>query len=142
MNNQQIEIVIRELKDLDNLISSHKFFFMPKSGNIILELESIPILEKEKWQKKLRRYYFACGCKEGAVASILLFCLFWIYSVFDKSLSIILSWEAWLLSGLMILVGAVLGKALGLAYAKYALKYSVRKLKLLYAESPKNKTLN
>jgi hypothetical protein len=112
---------------------------MPKSGKIILEMESIPCLEKEKWQSKLQRYYFACGCKEGAAASILLFCLFWIYSLFVKSLSIILSWEAWLLSGLMILAGAVLGKALGLLYAKYALKYSIRKFISLYNESSKNK---
>ena len=142
MSSQQIEIIIRDLKDLDKLIAQHKFFFMPKSGNIMLELESIPNLEKEKWQTKLQRYYFACGCKEGAAASILLFCFFWIYSVFAKSLSIILSWEAWLLSGLMILIGAVLGKVLGLVYAKYALKSSVRKLMLSYTESPKNKTLN
>jgi hypothetical protein len=122
MSSQQIEIVVRELKDLNNLISTHKFFSMPKSGNIILELESIPVMEKEKWQTKLQRYYFACGYKEGAAASIPLFCFFWIYSLFVKSLSVILNWEAWLLSGLMIFVGAVLGKTLGLIYAKYALK--------------------
>ena len=142
MSSQKLEIVIRELKDLNNLISTHKFFFMPKSGKIILELEAISVIEKEKWQSKLQRYYFACGCKEGAAASILLFCLFWIYSLFVKSLSIILSWEAWLLSGLMILAGAVLGKALGLLYARYTLKSSVKKLMLSYAESPENKTLN
>ena len=142
MSSQQIEIVIREVKDLNKLISTHKFFFMPKSGNIILELESIPDLEKEKWQTKLRRHYFACGCKEGAAASILLFSFFWIYAVFVKSLSVILNWEAWLLSGLLVLAGAVLGKALGLVYAKYTLKSSVKKLMLSYAESPENKTLN
>ena len=128
MSNQHINIILREPENLDKLIATHKFSLFPRNGNIVLELGSMSDPEREKWQSLLQRYYFACGCKEGAAVSVLFFILFWIYSVLLKSLNIILSWEAWLLSVPALIVGAVLGKALGLVYAKCKLKFSVKKL--------------
>lgn len=128
MSSQLINIILREPEDLDKLIAEHKFSLSPKDGIIVLELGSMSDPEREKWQSKLQRYYFACGCKEGAAVSILFFILFWIYYVFVKSISIILSWEAWLLSVAALIAGAVIGKVLGLVYAKYKLKLSIKKL--------------
>ena len=90
--------------------------------------------EREKWQGRLQRYYFACGCKEGAAVSILSFILFWIYFVSINSISTILSWEAWLLSVAALIAGAVFGKVLGLIFARYNLKLSVKKLISLTSE--------
>lgn len=128
MGDGQINIVLNDLKDLNDLLNGYKFSFLPRVGNIKLEFGAIEESEKSKWQNKLQQYYFACGCKEGSMTSIVSFLLYWLYIFIFEGVKSIMNWEVWVLSVIFFLAGAVIGKAIGLIYSRYALIIAVRKL--------------
>jgi len=110
------------------LLNGYKFSFLPREGNIKLEFGKIDESEKSNWQNKLQQYYFACGCKEGSVSSIIFFVGYWLYIIVFEGLHRIMNWEIWALSIVFLFAGAVIGKATGLIYSRYALIIAVRKL--------------
>ena len=130
MGDGQINIVLNDLKDLNDLLNGYKFSFLPRVGNIKLEFGAIEESEKSKWQNKLQQYYFACGCKEGSMTSIVSFLLYWLYIFIFEGVKSIMNWEIWALSIIFLFTGAVIGKAIGLIYSRYALIIAVRKLML------------
>lgn len=128
MSNGQVNIVLNNLKDLNDLLNGYKFSFLPRKGSIKLEFGEIEESEKNKWQNKLTQHYFACGCKEGSLSSITFFVVYWLYIIIFESVENIMNWEAWALSIIFLFAGAVIGKATGLIYSRYALIIAVRKL--------------
>jgi len=128
MGNRQVNIVLNDLKDLNDLLNGYKFSFLPREGNIKLQFGEIEESEKSKWQNKLQEYYFACGCKEGSMTSIVFFLVYWLYIFIFEGVKSIMNWEVWVLSVVFFFVGAVIGKVIGLIYSRYALIIAVRKL--------------
>ena len=128
MSNRQINIILNDLKDLNDLLNGYKFSFLPREGNIKLEFGEIEESEKHKWQNKLQQYYFTCGCKEGSMSSIIFFVVYWLYIIVFEGVQRIMNWEVWALSIVFLFSGAVIGKAIGLIYSRYALIIAVRKL--------------
>jgi hypothetical protein len=128
MGSDQVNIVLNNLKDLNDLLNGYKFSFLQRKGSIKLEFGEIEESEKSKWQNKLQQHYFACGCKEGSLSSITFFVMYWLYIIVFKGLQLILNWEIWALSVVFLFTGAVIGKAIGLIYSRYALIIAVRKL--------------
>jgi hypothetical protein len=128
MGSRQVNIVLNNLKDLNDLLNGYKFFFLPREGNIKLEFGKIDESEKSKWQNKLQQYYFACGCKEGSMSSIIFFVVYWLYIIIFEGIQRIMNWEVWALSIVFLFSGAVIGKAIGLIYSRYALIIAIRKL--------------
>ena len=128
MGGEQVYIVLNNLKDLNDLLNGYKFSFLPREGNIKLEFGKIDESEKSNWQNKLQQHYFACGCKEGSITSIIIFLVYWVYILVFLGIRSIMNWEIWALSIVFLFVGAVIGKAIGLIYSRYALIIAVRKL--------------
>lgn len=128
MGSRQVNIVLNNLKDLNDLLNGYKFSFLPREGNIKLEFGKIDESEKSKWQNKLQQYYFACGCKEGSMSSIIFFVVYWLNIIIFEGIQRIMNWEIWALSIVFLFAGAVIGKAIGLIYSRYALIIAVRKL--------------
>ena len=128
MDNRQISIVLNDLKDLNDLLNGYKFSMLPREGSIKLEFEVIKESEKSKWQNKLQQHYFACGCKEGSMSSIIFFVVYWLYVIVVEGVQNIMNWEVWALSIVFLFAGAVIGKSIGLIYSRYALIIAVRKL--------------
>ena len=128
MGSRQVNIVLNNLKDLNDLLNGYKFSFLPREGNIKLEFGKIDESEKSKWQNKLQQHYFACGCKEGSMSSIIFFVVYWLYIIIFEGVQNIMNWEVWALSIVFLFSGGVIGKAIGLIYSRYALIIAVRKL--------------
>ena len=128
MGNKQLNIVLNDLQGLYNLLNKSTISLIPREGNIKLELDGMNESEKIDWQKKLQQYYFACGCKEGSVTSMIFFFLYWIYIFVFEGVRSIMNWEVWVTSVLFLFIGAIVGKAAGLFYSRYALTIAVRKL--------------
>lgn len=128
MGNGQVNIVLNDLKDLNDLLNGYKFSFLPREGNIKLKFVEIDESEKSQWQNKLQQYYFACGCKEGSMTSIFFFLFYWLYIFIFEGVRSIMNWEIWGLSVIFLFTGAIIGKAIGLFYSRYALIIAVRKL--------------
>lgn len=137
MSEKQLNIVLNDLKGLYELLSGHKISFFPKEGNIRLEFAEINESEKNKWQNKLQRYYFACGCKEGSMTSLIFFVSYWLYIFVFEGVKSILNWEVWVLSFVCLVGGAIIGKITGLLYSRYALIIAVRKLFLAILKNSK-----
>ena len=128
MGNKQLNIVLNDLQGLYNLLNKSSISLFQREGKIELDLDGISESEKNDWQKKLQQYYFACGCKEGSVTSMIFFFLYWIYIFVFEGVRSIMNWEVWVTSVIFLFVGAVVGKAAGLFYSRYALAIAVRKL--------------
>lgn len=128
MGGGQVNIILNDLKDLNDLLNGYNFSLLPREGNIKLEFGEIEESEKNKWQNKLQQHYFACGCKEGSLISITFFVVYWLYIIVFEGLQLILNWEIWALSVVFLFAGAVIGKVTGLIYSRYALIIAVRKL--------------
>jgi hypothetical protein len=134
MNTKQINILLRDTLDLHNLLNEHRISLFPKEGNITLELEQISEKERIKWQDKLKKYYFACGCKEGSLNAVVFFILFWTYILFFVGVTNILNWQVWGFSIIALIMGALFGKTIGLIYSRFALMIAVRKLVLTISQ--------
>ena len=128
MGGEQVNIVLNDLKDLNDLLNGYKFSFLPREGNIKLKFDEIDESEKSQWQNKLQQYYFACGCKEGSMTSIVFFIAYWLYILIFEGVRSIMNWEVWVLSVIFLFAGAVIGKVIGLIYSRYALIIAVRKV--------------
>ena len=128
MGGEQVNIVLNDLKDLNDLLNGYKFSFLPREGNIKLKFDEIDESEKTQWQNKLSQHYFACGCKEGSMTSIIFFLAYWFYIFIFEGVRSIMNWEVWVLSVIILFAGAVVGKLIGLIYSRYALVIAVRKL--------------
>lgn len=137
MSEKQHNIVLNDLRELHELLSNHRVSFLPREGSIKLDFEEINESEKDRWQNKLQQYYFACGCKEGSMTSLIMFFAFWLYIFIFEGVRSILNWEVWLLSFVCLVGGAVIGKLVGLIYSRYALIIAVRKLILSISRNSK-----
>ena len=130
MNSKQSNILLRNPLDVHNLLNGHRISLFQREGNITLELEQMSETERIKWKEKLEKYYFACGCKEGAANSVVFFILFWIYVLLFMGVTNILNWEVWGFSIIALIAGALFGKTIGLIYSRFALIIAIRKLVL------------
>jgi hypothetical protein len=128
MNNQQLNVLLRDPLDLHNLLNEHRISLFPREGNITLELEQMSETERIKLQDKLKNYYFACGCEEESLNAVVYFILFWTYILFFVGVTNILNWEVWGFSIIALIVGALFGKTIVLIYSRDALMIAVRKL--------------
>ena len=136
MNSKQLNILLSNPNDLHELLNGHRISLLPREGDITLDLEQMSEKERIKWQNKLKKYYFACGCKEGSLIAIIFFFLFWAYILFLGNIQYIIKWEVWGYSIVALIMGALIGKSLGLIYSRYALIVAVRKLVLtIYSRS-------
>lgn len=69
-------------------------------------------------EQKLNKYYFACGCKEGAITVyVVLFCSFILW--WSSGFIIVGSWWKFII---VIACAALIGKVTGLIINKYKLK--------------------
>jgi hypothetical protein len=128
VNNKQLNIVLKDLSEVYNILNTHKISLFPNEGAIKLEIDQINDEEKISWQNKLQKHYFACGCKEGSLSSIFFVIIYWSYIMFFEGISVIINWEFWVLTLIFFIAGAAIGKVIGLIYSKYALSIAVRKL--------------
>jgi hypothetical protein len=135
MSEKQPNIVLNDVRGLYELLSGHKLSLFPREGNIKLEFVEITESEKNKWQSKLQQYYFACGCKQGSMTSLIFFLSYWLYIFIFVGVKSILSWEVWVLSFACLISGAIIGKVVGLIYSRYALIIAVRKLMLAISKN-------
>ena len=85
-------------------------------------------LQAKRIEKKLNRYYFACGCEEGSLAVFLtmsiLFLIWW-----SRGFVSFIRW--WKLAAI-IAAAALAGKLIGLAVNRYRLKKMFRVLEAYY----------
>lgn len=124
----QTEHTIRSKQELKDLLSNHTISFLPREGNIKLLLDHLSENEKLRWEKKLSRYFFECGCDIGAKIAIVFLFLYLIFLFVIAGISSILEWQTIAYGFVFVVLGAVLGKIFGLIYYKYLLNRAINKL--------------
>ncbi len=125
---KQTEHTIHSKQELKELLSNHTLSFLPREGNIKLLLDHLSENEKLRWEKKLSRYFFECGCDIGAKFAIVFLFLYLIFLFVIAGISSILEWQTIAYGFVFVVLGAVLGKIFGLVYYKYLLNHAVNKL--------------
>ncbi|GBD88727.1 hypothetical protein BMS3Abin03_02668 [bacterium BMS3Abin03] len=119
---------INNKQELKELLSHHKISFLPRRGKINISLDHMTETDKLRWEKKLCRYFFECGCDMGARFSVAFLLLFVAYVLFFSDLKNMLNYQTIVYGIASVIIGAVLGKLLGLIYYKIMLYHTVNKL--------------
>jgi len=131
MRDKELNIVLDDITGLYDLLKSYRYSIFPQKGTINLNIKKLSKVEKKYWQRKLEKYYFACGCKEGSATSIIFFALYWVFTIYIQSINAILKWEVWIISIIFLFAGAFFGKIAGLLYSKFVFKITIKRLILL-----------
>lgn len=101
----------------------------------------LPESHREQWERDLNRYYYACGCSAGAKGIVLATVAMMIYAGWQWSRGHISLGRGALLVGAAAIVGAIIGKLIGLAIAERKLKLLKREiLQTWKVEQPSNST--
>jgi len=120
------------ITDLDSLVR------LEKEKNLKTSIRKIKLNLEDKsfsqpYERKINRYYFACGCSEGAVAVyISLFCSF--LALWITGFETIHIW--WKII-IVVTFSAIAGKLYGLLISKYRLKKLFRILENYFKENLK-----
>jgi hypothetical protein len=93
---------------------------------------NLPGDEARALERRLNRWYFACGCEQGSIA-VLLTLLTSVAAGLNAGFDGGLAW--WCIVG-YVMAAALVGKVLGLLYAKARLRGLYRRLERDYARGP------
>ena len=99
-----------------------------RDGTVKLQLQSLDKKEREAWELKIEKYRSACGCSSGAVimtaTSIIYPVIVGVAGLYqDVSIFVLIAGWAGSTIGM-----ALLGKLLGIMWARHALKHTVSHL--------------
>jgi hypothetical protein len=104
-----------------------------KNSIRIIKLKFLDSKVSELYERKLNRYYFACGCQQGAVFVYLtiffVIVLSWLYKI-----NIFQNWWKILI---LLACSAVIGKFSGILLSRYRLKQVFRKLEIYVSDNAK-----
>ena len=117
-------VVVTRPTELKALVSGRRPG--PRPSRLVLELPGVEGPEKAKLERRLSRYYFACGCEVAAVATFLALVGLAV-TTFRTGLAGV-TWRGALLGAAIVLAAAGAGKAVGLGYARWRLRHAVADL--------------
>src|SRR4030042_3871923 len=120
-------IQIKSQAELGQLINNHKISLHPYNHSpIILELNDLSEKDNQIWSSVLNKYYYACGCVEGAVFLFIAIILCTLYFAVILNFKLDLSNY---ISGTIYIIGmTILGKLSGILAGKIRLIAAVKKL--------------
>jgi hypothetical protein len=117
-------LVVTRPADLRALVSGRRPG--PRPSRLVLELPGVEGPEKARLERRLSRYYFACGCETAAVATFLAL-LGLAATTFRTGLSGV-TWRGALFGAAIVLAAAGTGKAVGRGFARWRLRRAVADL--------------
>lgn len=79
----------------------------------------------ESYSMQINKYYFSCGCEQGAIA---VFASILIVTVIYLTTEVPIL-EKWWYGGIYLVVGGLLGKIYGIIYKKFMLHNTIKALK-------------
>lgn len=103
--------------EMDDLLVNSSYHSLRKQGirKITFSLESLSEEENVQLSKRINRFYFSCGCKEGAAALLVsaVAYLSYLYFLSEKNFSTVDVLIGLLILALAMGIGKSLGKFLG-----------------------------
>jgi hypothetical protein len=104
-------------------------------GGIALELSALNPQESVRWQRRLNRYYFDCGCSGGAVGMLSMMTAYVVLTVWRHPQLTGIGWKDVMWGLVTAAVSSVVGQVLGLRHAKKQLLRSIEQLTLRLGSS-------
>jgi hypothetical protein len=100
-----------------------------KHDKLEIQIPNLDITESAYWTVRVNRYRRACGCEVGAAACGLALIVFVLFAVFqnDRIQGGLISWIV--LGFTFVVLAGVIGKGLGLLYARYRLLRTISALR-------------
>ncbi len=120
-------IQIKSQAELGQLLSEHKISLRPNNHSPInLELNGLSEKDNQIWSSILNKYYYVCGCVEGAIFLFIAIILCTFY--FAVILKFKLTLSNYVLGTIFTISMTILGKFSGILAGKIHLTASVKKL--------------
>jgi len=108
---------IRSLAELETFALRRR----TKNVKIDLQVPGLAIGERSYWTMRLNQYRRACGCEVGSVACVLALVGFILFVLLHNGPNTLGLLSCLFLGFGIVIAAGVLGKALGLLYARYRL---------------------
>ncbi len=116
--------IVKDAITLDRLRFDNKL----KRELRLIKIEIVAAPEEVKLiEKKINRYYFACGCTIGEVSVIFTLLIFGLIWLFDQHSALLVLWK---IVG-AVFVAALIGKIIGIALSRYLLQKTYSELSKL-----------
>lgn len=122
--------------EINNIETLNSLLQRRKLKKFIFRFPNMSEIENEKWQKKISKDYYACGCQTGAIFLILSIISIGTYLVFKiiNDSSFYITFQTILYALIIIFIISGIGKAVGLIISNMRLKI---KLNILLKTLPK-----
>ncbi len=111
---------VRSASELDAVTRARPGLRRPR-GRVALEIPALEAAERARWERRVNRHYRACGCEAGAVLTVLAALAYGVYLLRFGGLSARAPLMVAALGIAVVLAAAVVGKGLGLLYARLRL---------------------
>ncbi len=111
---------VRSASELDAVLQARPGLRRPR-GRVALEIPALGEAERGRWERLINRHYRACGCEAGAAMTVLSVVAYGVYLFLGGGLSARGPLKVVALGIAVVLAAAVIGKGLGLLYARLRL---------------------
>jgi hypothetical protein len=121
-----VTLYIRTVGDLESLPKRRRRGGRP--DRLVLDVEGLTEAEAKRWETRLSRYYFACGCEAGSVVLLLALAAYVVALAVAPGGFGAANWRDAVAGVLIGFIAAGAGKAAGLIHARWRLRTAIRTL--------------
>lgn len=119
-------LYIRTVGDLESLLGRRHRGRRP--DRLALDVESLAEADAKRWEARLSRYYFACGCEAGSVVLLVALAVYVVAVGLAPGGFGAATWRDAVAGVVVGFVAAGVGKAAGLIHARWRLRTTIRSL--------------
>lgn len=122
--------------EINTIETLNQLFQKRKRKDIAFSFSELSDSENEKWEKKILKEYYACGCKTGSLFLMVSLITTIAYLVLHKIMdpAFFITPKIILYALLIVFIASGMGKAIGLFIAKLRLTQNIRRLKATIAK--------
>jgi hypothetical protein len=121
-----VTLHIRTVGDLESLLKRCRRGERP--NRLVLDVEGLAEADAKRWEARLSRYYFACGCEAGSVVLLVALAAYLVALALAPGGFGAATWREAVAGVVVGFVAAGVGKAVGLIHARRRLRTTIRSL--------------
>jgi hypothetical protein len=121
-----VTLYIQTVGDLESLLNRRRREGRP--ARLVLDVEGLAEADAKRWEARLSRYYFACGCESGSVALLIALAAYVIALALAPGGFGAANWRHVVAGVAVGFVAAGIGKVAGLIHARWRLRTTIRSL--------------
>jgi hypothetical protein len=121
-------MVIRSREEISQLVQKQPHLHRRRGEPVVLEIAGLQSEGRRRWEFEINRFYHDCGCSAGTIGLFIAVLAFVLLDASSQVTFRSFSWRDIVAFLAACILGAAVGKAIGLWRARAKLRESVRRL--------------